>query len=109
MSQETTLFTVSGYMDVSDTSHGGVTANGHNKSGGSGNSETGEVLCYPGNVFDWTTGSPPKDEEAAHCLWSYRKARPNKDNGSANMVPADGETMLNEMRSKRTSTKFHNG
>ena len=48
-----------------------------------------------------TTRSLPKDEETACCLWCYRKARPKKDSGSADMVPADGEAMLNEMRAIR--------
>ena len=47
MRWETTLFTELGYIDVANTSQGGVTENSHNESGGSGNSETGEVLCYP--------------------------------------------------------------
>ena len=74
-----------------------------NENGGSGNSETGQVLCYPRNFFHRTTGSLPRDEEAACCLWCYRKARPMKDSGSADMEPADGETMLNEMRVIRES------
>ena len=96
MSKESTLSTASGCMDVADASQGCVTTNSHK--GGSGNSETGEVLCYPRNFFDQTTGNLPKDEEPACCLLSYRKARPKKDSGSADMVPADGEAMLNEMR-----------
>ena len=103
MSQETTLFTALGYMDVADASQGGVIANSYNENGGSDNSKTGKVLCYPRNFFHWTTGSIPKDEEAACCLWSYRKARPNKDSGSADMVPADGEAMLKEMTAIRES------
>ena len=92
-------------MDVADASQGCVTANSHSVSGGSGNLETGEVLCYPRNFFHQTTGSLPKDEEGAHCLWCSRKARPNKDSGSADMVPADGEAMLNEMRSIRENLR----
>ena len=56
-------------------------------------------------LFHRTTGSLLKDEEPACCLWSYRKARPNKDSGSADMVPADGEAMLNEMRAIRESLR----
>ena len=79
MSKESTLSTASGFMDVSDASQGRVTANSHNENGGSGNSETAKVLCYTRNLFDQTTGSLLKDEEAACCVWSYRKARPKKE------------------------------
>ena len=51
MSKESTLSTASGCMDVADASPGGVTANSQNENGGSGNSETGEVLCYQRNFF----------------------------------------------------------
>ena len=103
MSKESTLSTASGCMDVGDASLGGVTANSQNENGGSGNSETGEVLCYQRKFFHQTTGSLPKDEGAACGLWSYRKTRPKKDRGSTDMVPAYGEAMLNKMRAIRES------
>ena len=34
-----------------------------------------------------------------------QKARPKKDSGSADMVPADRELMLNKMRANRESLK----
>ena len=90
--------TAAGCMDGADG-----TVNSCNENGGSGISEVCEVLCYLRNIFDQTTGGLPKDEEAACSLWSYRKARPNKDSGSADMVPADRESVLNEMRAIRES------
>ena len=103
MSKELTLSTSLEYMDVADGSQGGVTTNSHNENGGSGNLETGQVLCYPRNFFHQTAGSLLKDEAAACCLWCYRKARPMKDSGSVDIVPADGEAILNEMKAIRES------
>ena len=47
------------------------------------------------------TGALPKDEEAASCLWAYRKGRQNNGSGNADMVSADGGAMLNEMKDIR--------
>ena len=88
-------------MDVANGSQGGVSTNSNNENGSSGNLKTGKVLCYLRKFFNKTTGSLPKDEVAAFCLWSYRKARPKKGGGSAYMVPPDGDSMLNEMRATR--------
>ena len=91
MSKESTVSTAWGCADVADASQGCLTANSHNKNGGNGKLEIGKVLHYPRNFFTWTTGGLPKDEEAVCCLWPYRKARPKKGSGSADMVSADGE------------------
>ena len=47
----------------------------------------------------------PKDEEAASCLWAYRKGRPNNGSGNADMVSVDGAAMLNEMKEIRESLR----
>ena len=59
----------------------------------------------PKKYFDRITGGLPKDEGAASCLWPYRKARQNNGSGIANMVSADGEAMLNEMKDIRESLR----
>ena len=82
--------TASGCMNGANGSQGDISINSRDENGGSGILETCKVLCYWRNFFDQTTGGLPKDEEAVCCLWSYRKARPKKDSGSADMVPADG-------------------
>ena len=64
-----------------------------------------EFLCYPRNFFDRITGGLPKDEEAASCLWPYRKARQNNGSGIADMVSADGVAMLNEMKDIRENLR----
>ena len=66
-------------------------------------SERSVFLCYPRNFFDRTTGGLPKDEEEICCLWQYRKARQNNGSGIADMVPADGAAMLNEIKDIRES------
>ena len=65
--------------------------------------ERNEVLRYPRNFFDRITGGLPKDEEAASCLWGYRKGRPNNGSGNADLVSADGGAMLKEMKDIRES------
>ena len=67
--------------------------------------ERSEFLHYPRNFFDRITGGLPKDEEAASCLWPYRKARQNNGSGIADMVPADGAAMLNEMKDIRENLR----
>ena len=64
-----------------------------------------EFLRYPRNFFDRMTGGLPKDEEAASCLWPYRKARQNNGSGIADMVSADGAAMLNEMKDIRENLR----
>ena len=49
------------------------------------------------------TGALPKDEEAASCLWAYRKGRQNNGSGIEDMVSAEGGAMLNEMKDIRES------
>ena len=65
--------------------------------------ERSEVLHYPRNFFDKITGGLPKDEEAASCLWGYRKGRPNNGSGNADLVSVDGGAMLKEMTDIRES------
>ena len=62
-----------------------------------------EFLQFPRNFFDRITGALPKDEEAASCLWAYRKARQNNGSGIADVVSADGRAMSNEMKDIRES------
>ena len=59
--------------------------------------ERSEFLHYPRIFFDRITGALPKDEEAASCLWAYRKGRPNNGSGNADMVSVDSGVMLNEI------------
>ena len=103
MSEESTVSTAQRLIDVADVSQVCHTLNSQNENGGSGQSERSEFLCYPWNFFDRTTGGLPKDEEEACCLWPYRKARQNNGSGIADMVPADGAAMLNEMKDIRES------
>ena len=55
------------------------------------------------NFFNRITGALAKDEEAASCLWAYRKGRQNNVSGIADIVSADGGAMLNEMKDIRES------
>ena len=57
----------------------------------------------PKKFFDRITGALPKDEEAASCLWTYRKGRQNNGSGIGDMVSADGGLMFNEMKDIRES------
>ena len=54
-------------------------SNSQNENSGTGQVEISEFLRYPRNFFDRVTGGLPKDEEAACCLWPYRKARQNNE------------------------------
>ena len=67
--------------------------------------ERSEFLRYQTNFFYRITGGLPKDEEAASCLWPYRKARQNNGSGIADMVSADGAAMLNEMKDIRETLR----
>ena len=60
--------------------------NNLNEIDGMSQTERGEFLCYPRNFFNRITGGLPKDEEAASCLWPYRKARQINGSGIADMV-----------------------
>lgn len=61
-------------------------------------------LEYPRDFFNLVTGSSPQNEEAAALLWSYRKARPNKNN--IEMEPPDGFAMMNEIENIRSSLRL---
>ena len=67
--------------------------------------ERSEFLCYPRNFLDRITGGLPKDEEAASCLWPYRKTRQNNGSVIADIVSADGAAMLHEMKHIRESLR----
>ena len=103
MSIESTVSTAQGCLDVVDASQVCLTINSQNENGGSSKSEISKFLCYPRNFFGRTTGGLLKDKEAACCLWHYRKDRPKNGSGIADMVPADGEAMLNKMKNIRES------
>ena len=57
----------------------------------------------PKKLFFGNTGALPKDEQAASCLWAYRKGRQNNRSGNADMVSTDSGAMLNEMKDIRES------
>ena len=80
-------------------------SNSQNENSGTGQVEISEFLRYPRNFFDRVTGGLPKDEEAACCLWPYRKARQNNGSGLVDMVAPDGRAMLNEMKTIRDSLR----
>ena len=80
-------------------------SNSQNENSGTGQVEISEFLRYPRNFFDRVTGGLPKDEEAACCLWPYRKARQNNGSGLVDMVAPDGWAMLNEMKTIRDSLR----
>ena len=101
MSEESTVSTALGLIDVANVRQDFHTLNNRNKNDGMSQTESSEFLCYPSNFFDRMPGRLPKDEEAASCLWSYRKARQNNGSGIADMVSADGVAMLNEMKDIR--------
>ena len=67
--------------------------------------ERSEFLRYPRNFFDRITGALPKDEEAASCLWAFRKGTQNNGIGIADMVSADSGAMLNEIEDIRESLR----
>ena len=106
MSIESTVSTAQGCIDVADASQVCHTINSQDENGGSSRSEISELICYPRNFFHRTTSGLPKDEEAACCLWPYRKARPIDESGIVDMVPAaDGEAMMNEIKDIRESLR----
>ena len=105
MSEESTVSTAQGLIDVANVSQVCHTLNRQNENGGISQSERSEFLGYPRNFFDRTTGGLLKDEVAACCLWPYRNARQNNGSGIAGMVSADGAAMLNEMKDIRESLR----
>ena len=105
MSEESTVSTAQGLIDVANVSQDFHTLNNRNKNDGMSQTERSEFLHYPRNFSDRITGGLPKDEEAASCLWPYSKARQNNASGIADMVSADGAAMLNEMKDIRESLR----
>ena len=105
MSEESTLYTAPGLIDVSNDNQDFHTTNGQNENDVLSQAERREVLHYPRNFFDRITGGLPKDEEAASCLWGYRKSRPNNGSGNADLVSPDGGAMLKEMTDIRKSLR----
>ena len=103
MSEESTVSTAQGLIDVANARQDFHTSNYRNDNDVMSQTERSEFLHYPRNFFDRITGGLPKDEEAASCLWAYRKARQNNGSGIADMVSADGAAMLNEMKDIRES------
>ena len=105
MSEESTVYTTPGLIDVGNASQDFHTSSEQKDNDVLSQAERSEFLCYPRNFFDRITGALPKDEEAACCLWAYRKGRPNNGSGNADMVSADGAAMLNEMKEIRESLR----
>ena len=105
MSKESTVSTAQGWIDVANVSQDFHTLNSQNENDGMSQTKRSEFLRYPRNFFDRKTGGLPKDEEAASCLWPYRKARQNNGSGIADMVSADGAAMLNKMKDIRESLR----
>ena len=105
MSEESTVSTTPGLIYVANVSQDFYTSNEQNDSDVLSQAERSEFLSYPRNFFDRITGALPKDEEAASCLWAYRKGRQNNGSGNADMVSVDGGTMLNEMEDIRESLR----
>ena len=103
MSKDSTVSTFSGSIDDADARHECHTLSSQNEKSGTGQSEISEFLRYPRNFFDRVIGGLPKDEEAACCLWPYRKARQNNGSGIVDMVAPDGVAMLNKMKTIRES------
>ena len=103
MSEESTVSTTQGLIDVANVSQDFHTSNEQNDNDVLSQAERSEFLRYTRNFFDRITGALPKDEEAASCLWAYRKGRQNNVSGIADMVSADGGAMLNEMNDIRES------
>ena len=103
MSEELTVSTTQGLIDVAIVSQNFHTSNEQNDNDVLSQKERSEFLCYPRNFVNRITGALPKDEEAASCLWAYRKGRQNNGSVIADMVSADSGAMLNEMKDIRES------
>ena len=105
MSKESTVYTTPGLIDVSNANQDFHTSNEKNENDVLSQAERSEFLRYPRNFFNRITGGLPKDEEAASCLWGYRKGRPNNGSGNADLVSADGGATLKEMKDIRESLR----
>ena len=105
MSEESTVSTTPGLIDVANVSQDFHTSNEQNDNDVLSQAERSEFLRYPRNFFDRITGALPKEEEAASCLWAYRKGRQNNGSGIADMVSVDSGAMLNEMKDIRESLR----
>ena len=105
MSEELTVYTTPGLIDISNANQDFHTSNEQNDNDVLSQAERSEFLRFPRNCFDRITGGLPKDEEAASCLWGYRKGRPNNGSGNADLVSADGGAMLKEMKEIRESLR----
>ena len=92
-------------IDVANARQDFHTSNYQNDNDVMSQTERSEFLHYRRKFFDRITGGLPKDEEAASCLWPYRKARQNNGSGMADKVSADGASMLNEMKDIRESLR----
>ena len=103
MSKDSTVFTAQGLIDVANVSQDFHTSNDPNDNDVLSQPDRSEFLQFPRIFSDRITGGLPKDEEAASCLWAYRKARQNNGSGIADVVSADGRAMLNEMKDIRES------
>ena len=101
MSEESTVSTTQGLIDVANGSQDFHTSNERNDNDVLSQAERSEFLRYPRYLFDRITGALLKDEEAASCLWAYRKGRQNNGSGIADMVSVDSGAMLNEMKDIR--------
>ena len=105
MSEESTVYTTPGLIDVSNDNQDYHTSNEQNGNDVLSQAERSEFLRYPRNFFNRITGGLSKDEEAASCLWGYRKGRPNNGSGNADSVSGDGGAMLKEMKDIRESLR----
>ena len=105
MSEELTVYTTTGLIDISNANQDFHTSNERNDNDVLSQAERSGFLRYPRNFFNRSTGGLPKDEEAASCLWGYRKCRPNNGSGNADLVSADGGAMLKEMKEIRESLR----
>ena len=105
MSEESTVYTTPGLIDVANASQDFHTSNEQKDNDVLSQAAWSEFLRYPRNFFDRITGAHPKDEEAGTCLWAYREGRPNNGSGNADMVSVDGAAMLNEMKEIRESLR----
>ena len=105
MSEELTIYTTTGLIDISNTNQDFHSSNEQNDNDVLSQAERSGFLRYPRNFFDRSTGALPKDQEAATCLWGYRKGRPNNGSGNADLVSADGGAMLKEMKEIRESLR----
>ena len=93
MSEELTVSTTQQLIDVANVSQDFQASNDRNDNDVLSQAERSEFLRYPRNCFDRITGALPKDEEAASCLWAYRKGKQKNGSGTADMVSADGGAM----------------